>query len=258
MCRVLLASKRSGLGSHIAKAARLRPIRGTAVITSPIAAVIFDLDGTLIDSDRLYLRAYHQASVEIGFSAEASIYPAVRGLSKLERRKILAAYCGSVTRADELERRAGEHFDISANSGIPLCAGAEELLSLLVDLMIPMAVVTSAGRDYADYHLSRSGIRHLFTAVITHDDNFLSKPSAEPFLAAAAALGIEPSQCLVIEDSLPGLVAARAARMNALQVRSTDAGDLIPLGPYAQPSTTLSEIRERISYEYTHPSHTES
>jgi len=112
---------------------------------------------------------------------------------------------------DEIVEAALEHE-------IPLRAGAHELVAYLAEQNIPRAIATSSRRPTVDRYLGRVGLRDYFTAIVSREDVDNPKPAPDPFLVAAARLGLQPGDCLALEDSHHGITAAHAAGMMAVMV----------------------------------------
>src|SRR5262249_8076783 len=102
--------------------------------------------------------------------------------------------------------------------GVPLKAGATELIEELAARKLPMAVATSTVRRIAEHHLKRAGLLDHFAAVCTREDVARGKPHPDLFLAAAGKLGVRAERCLVLEDSYPGVRAAHASGAMAVMV----------------------------------------
>src|SRR5690606_17660572 len=111
---------------------------------------------------------------------------------------------------------AGQH-EVETVSLMP---GAADLVNYLQLRKITMAVVTSSKREVANYHLERNGLRHFFKVVVSRSDVHQPKPNPEPYLRCVAQLGLEHKECLVLEDSVTGATAAKAAGLNCFGVQT--------------------------------------
>ncbi len=181
------------------------------------AAVIFDMDGTLIDSTPAVMRSWRTWAVEHGITPEDLLFH-----HGVPAAGVVAAvlpdhqYDSALARINELELADLEE--------IALMPGAREALDAVV--AAPHAIATSCTRPLAAARLRLSGIVAP-DVLVTADDVERGKPSPDPFLAAARGLGIDPADCLVIEDAPAGVQAARSAGCAALAVATTvDADDL--------------------------------
>jgi len=188
--------------------------------TRNISAVLFDMDGTLVNSDAAVERAWTTWAAEYGVDAAEAIALAHGSPSEPTVRKMLpgldeAAIAVATTRQLELQ-----YSDLSDVVAAP---GAHELLALLASLRLPWAVVTSADSRLARARLGAAGIAP--SVLVTVDDVAAGKPDPGGYLRAAGLLGIDPARCLVVEDADVGLIAGRAAGAHTAALRGLD-GDL--------------------------------
>jgi mannitol-1-/sugar-/sorbitol-6-phosphatase len=185
-----------------------------------IKAVLFDMDGTLVNSDAAVQRAWTTWAAEHGVNAAEAIAMAHGSPSEPTVRKLLphleeGAIAISLARQMELQ-----YDDLSDVVPAP---GALELLRVLDDRGVPWAVVTSADDRLARARLGAAGI--VAPVLVTVDDIAAGKPDPEGYLRAAELLGVPPADCLVVEDADVGLAAARSAGTHTAALRGLD-GDL--------------------------------
>jgi beta-phosphoglucomutase-like phosphatase (HAD superfamily) len=177
-------------------------------------AILFDLDGTLIDTESIALATGMAAFAAHGHSVDVAFMHALVGKDEPTAARIIrSAFPGVDLEAVNLHWRDG--FAAGVDGGLPLKQGAEELLSLARQ---PLAIVTSTGRPGAHRKLGIAGIAGAFTHVVTLDDVSAPKPSPEPYLLAASLFGVAPERCLVFEDSETGAEAAHRAGCVVVQV----------------------------------------
>jgi len=183
-------------------------------------AVIFDMDGVLADSEPTYLEAANVVLAPLGrrLSEEqgrkfigSSVRHAWRGIMEL------LALEGSV---EDYVRPYDEVLVSLLSRPRPTLPGVRELLAELDRRNLPRALVTSSWQGWVDALLGAIGLTGAFPVVVTEEQVENAKPAPEPFLKAAALLGIEPAACIGIEDTPSGIQAAKAAGMYAVQVRS--------------------------------------
>jgi HAD superfamily hydrolase (TIGR01509 family) len=181
-------------------------------------AVVFDMDGTLLDTEPAYRIAFGRALAGTGFTTSADFYAGLVGIARRDRAALLRAEFGGGFPLEAFSAAYTSQKAALLAGGIPVRPGVRPMLDALDARRLPCAVATSASRQTALAHLSRSGLLDRFAALVTRDDVDHGKPHPAPFLAAAAALGIAPAHCMAIEDSTPGIHAAHAAGMMTVMV----------------------------------------
>lgn len=175
-------------------------------------AILFDMDGVLIDSAPAVERVWRKWAAEYGLDPNLVVEQA-HGRRSVETIRAVAPHMDA-----ERENVKVEQMEIDDRDGVTALPGAARLLGVLPAGRF--AIVTSATRPLALARLSYAGIplpRHIVTA----DDVTQGKPSPEPFVKGAAVLGIAPSDCLVFEDTPAGIAAARAAGMQVIGLVTT-------------------------------------
>src|ERR1051326_4402492 len=174
-------------------------------------AMLFDMDGVLVDSTRAVARVWRQWAVEHGFEPERVVQMAQGRPSIATIRELLPGV------DHEAENRVVEMREIEDLAGVIALPGAVELLdSLALDRW---ALVTSATRRLAEVRLKKAGIA-LPRNIVTRSDVRSGKPPPEPFLKAAAKIGADPADALVIEDSPAGIQAGKAAGCRVVALRT--------------------------------------
>ncbi len=175
-------------------------------------AVLFDMDGTLVDSTASVVRSWVRLAEENGISVGTLQAAAGHGRPA---RDIVADLFAPAGREAALRRIT--HLEITDVDGVVALPGAAEALRASG---ARGAIVTSCSADLARARQQAAGIP-VPAVVVTADDVVRGKPDPEPFLAAARTLGVDPSRCLVVEDAPAGLAAGRAAGMTTLAVTTT-------------------------------------
>jgi len=184
------------------------------------AAYLFDLDGTLVDSMPLHLRAWEVALHRVGLSVpfDETYFYSLGGVPTLESAVIFAQHYGLTFDPHALV----EEKELLYLAMLPEVRVIEPVADFArrVARTHPVAIVTGGGPEIALPALDATGLRSLFPVVITPQDVApgRGKPSPDMFLLAAERLGAAASQCLVFEDALPGVDAARAAGMQVVMV----------------------------------------
>jgi HAD superfamily hydrolase (TIGR01509 family) len=189
----------------------------------PPAAVIFDMDGVLFDTERLYQEAAMAAAAEFGIEMTTEFFRSTIGVPWPVNRAQLLRHYGPSLDVDELGAASGRKFLELLEGRSILKPGVVELLAVLDEIELPRAIVTSSPRHRVDLHLRRYSLTGRFDHVVAHGDYVRSKPDPEPFQNAARVLGVEASRCLAVEDSYAGVRAASAAGMMTVMVP-----DLLP------------------------------
>ena len=184
----------------------------------PIQAVVFDMDGLLFDTEILYGKAILSAADELGCEMSLDLFHRFVGTPWQENRQVMLAYYGESYPADELRPVWMEHFQALAASNLELKPGVNELLDLLDALALPRAIATSSSHATAKHHLAAHDLAHRFHEIVAAGDYARSKPAPDPFLEAAQRMGVDPRNCLALEDSLNGIRSASAAGMMAVMV----------------------------------------
>jgi mannitol-1-/sugar-/sorbitol-6-phosphatase len=175
-------------------------------------AVLFDMDGTLVDSTICVESTWRNWAAKHDIDIEKLLQVA-HGRQNHETIQLIAPHLNTPAEIDFLVRAEEECQD-----GIAAVPGARELVDVLP--LDCWAVVTSAWRRLAEMRLQCAGLP-LPEVLITADDVRRSKPHPDGYLAAAARLGVEPAECLVFEDAPAGIEAALAAGMNVVGVKTT-------------------------------------
>jgi HAD superfamily hydrolase (TIGR01509 family) len=178
-------------------------------------AVIFDMDGLLLDSEPLYRVTWKAAASSLGFPIDDVLYERFVGRGNVESENILREHFGETFPLDEFHTRWSRDFH-GRTATIATKPGAMELLAAIENRGIPKALATSSPRVLALRCLGDLASR--FDALAFGDEVSHSKPSPDLFLLASHRLGIDPADCLVLEDSEAGVFAARAAGMEVILV----------------------------------------
>lgn len=183
-------------------------------------AVLFDMDGTLVDSEKLWDIAMHTLYAKFGAEMTPEVRASTVGGSAEGVIRIVYADLGldpdpvdMAATADWLHDVTGDLFD----AGLPWCEGARELLDALSAAGVPMALVTNTRRALTERALETIG-RGYFVASVCGDEVPRGKPHPDPYLRGAELLGLAPGQCLAIEDSVTGAASAEGAGCPVLVV----------------------------------------
>jgi HAD superfamily hydrolase (TIGR01509 family) len=183
-------------------------------------AVLWDMDGTLVDSEKLWDVSLAALYEHLGGTLTPHVRASMVGSSAQNTIRIVFTDLGldldprAMAESDRwLHDYTAELFD----GGLPWCAGAAELLSALADENVAMALVTNTQRPLTERALNSIG-RHFFSATVCGDEVARGKPAPDAYERAAALLGLDPADCLAIEDSVTGTQAAESAGCAVLVV----------------------------------------
>jgi beta-phosphoglucomutase-like phosphatase (HAD superfamily) len=182
-----------------------------------IKGLIFDCDGTLVDSMPLHMKAWEWVITSRGGPWDLDFFSSKKGMPEA---KIVALYNAEFSRShnpDEIVRTKHEFFRAHASEFHPIIHVVDVVMRYR-DLL-PMAVVSGGVREIVDLELEALNIRGFFKTVLTADDDIKPKPAPDLFLEAAHRIGVAPEYCQVFEDGDLGLDAARAAGMLATDIR---------------------------------------
>lgn len=177
----------------------------------PFAGVLFDMDGTLIDSLSAVERSWLQWCDE--FAIEPALLAGSHGRTSANTIRVVMADRSEEERT-VAHRRIGE-IEVGDTEGIVVLPGAHDALARLHELGVEHAIVTSCERDLAEARLDAAGLPRP-SVVVTASDVSHGKPGPEPYVLGASLLGLTPAECLVIEDATAGLVSGRAAGAGGL------------------------------------------
>lgn len=187
------------------------------ITRSEIEAILFDMDGTLVDSDKAVERSWLTWAREYGVDGQTAYRLAHGAPSQYAVRRLFPAFDDAQVEAASQRQLQLQYDDLDDVVAAP---GAHELLATL---KLPWAVVTSADLRLAKARLEAVGIEP--PVLVTTDDVAVGKPDPAGYLMAAQLLGVPPANCLVVEDAEVGLEAARAAGARTAALRGLD-GDI--------------------------------
>jgi HAD superfamily hydrolase (TIGR01509 family) len=182
------------------------------------AAIVFDMDGLLFDTEKLYQEALLLAAAERGHDVDADIFSRMIGVPWQQNRVVLLDHFGEAFQADDFLAAWVGHFWLFAETRLALKPGVIELLDLLDRLKLPRAIATSSSHRTVQHHLAAHDLGERFHAIVGSGDYAAGKPAPDPYLKAAALLGVAPSLCLALEDSHNGVRSASSAGMMTVMV----------------------------------------
>jgi HAD superfamily hydrolase (TIGR01509 family) len=176
------------------------------------------MDGTLLDTEALAKVAIMAACRVLGFEMTDGLHGEMIGHPREHNVLLLSNRFGAGFDPTAYLDHCRREMASLSRDGIPLKHGVVDLLAELRERGVPIAIATSTPRDEALHHLRGAGLLDAFSAIVTRSDVEFGKPHPETFLRAARLLGVEPAQCLAVEDSHNGVRAAHAAGMTTIMV----------------------------------------
>ena len=174
-------------------------------------AVIFDMDGLMLDTERTYRDVFNRAAADCRIDFPPSLHEVLLGRNTADTHKILRERWKDDAMFDRFIDRSRHHHEICFADAPPLKKGLIELLDMLESRQIPKAVATSTRRDYAIPRLEQCRLASRFVTITTGDQVNQGKPAPDIYLLAASTIGMSPRQCIALEDSEAGVTAAHAA-----------------------------------------------
>ena len=191
--------------------------------STPVLGVLFDMDGVVIDTEKLYTRFWMEAAHDLGFTMTREQALQFRGITRdVGRRKMESLFGPEADYAVIRARRIELMEAYIARHGVEEKPGIRQLLALLKEKNIPCAIASASSVPVIRRHLGNLGILEGFTALCSGKDVPTGKPAPDIYLAAAAALGLKPENCLAIEDAPAGIEAAWRAGCRAIIVPDQD------------------------------------
>jgi beta-phosphoglucomutase len=182
-------------------------------------AIIWDVDGTLVDTAEQHFRAWSKLAAEIGHPFTRADFAATFGMRNPEIIRKLFYPDADDARCAELGGRKEDLYRESVREeGVQLLPGVAKLLAAFAGAGWPQAVGSSAPPGNVELLLGATGTRHYFSQIVTGDDVTRGKPHPEVFLTAAEKLKAEPARCVVFEDAVAGVEAAKAGGMRCVAV----------------------------------------
>ena len=195
-------------------------------------AVIFDMDGLLLDSERIALNAFSETCLYFEFEPDVELFKRCIGTNaEMGEQVLLEGLPEAVDHKAFGNVWSQKYTERTTDKPVPLKTGAAELIAHIKELGIPIAVATSTRTQRAKQKLGDAGILDAFTLIVGGDQVEKSKPHPDIYLTAAEKLGADPGNCLALEDSENGVKSAFAAGMTVVQVP-----DLVA------PSSSLKEL----------------
>jgi HAD superfamily hydrolase (TIGR01509 family) len=180
-------------------------------------AVVFDLDGVLIDSEHVWDEARRALAEERGGRWHDRASRDMMGMSSPEWSRYMHDLIGLREPPDEISAEVVRRLEAIYRERLPLLPGAVEAVERLAAHW-PLAVASSSNRELIDLALELSGLEHHFRATVSSEEVARGKPAPDVYLEAARRLGMEPERCAAVEDSENGILSANTAGMRVLAI----------------------------------------
>ncbi len=184
-----------------------------------IKGLVFDMDGLLFDSERVVQKSWSAAGEELGYSdIGGQIYHTI-GFNRKRRAEFFRKVYGESFPWDRFQEKAAKHFtEIVAGQGLPMKQGVREILKFAEERDLRVGLATSSSSEYALDNLRSGGIYDYFDGFVFGNMVTLSKPAPEIYEKACAAIGVEPSEAVALEDSPAGIASAYAAGLRPVMI----------------------------------------
>jgi HAD superfamily hydrolase (TIGR01509 family) len=186
-------------------------------VRAVIDAVVFDLDGVIVDSEQLWDEVREQLARERGGRWTDHSQRDMMGMSSTEWSRYMHDVVGLAESPEEINREVVRRLLERYDQQLPLIEGAGDAVRRLA-VRWPLAVATSSNREVIEHVLEVSGLAPLFRATVSSEEVARGKPAPDVYLEAARLLGVEASHCAAIEDSSNGIRAGRAADMRVIAI----------------------------------------
>ncbi|WP_416969162.1 HAD family hydrolase [Streptomyces sp. 4F14] len=209
---------------------------------SALQAVLLDMDGTLVDTEGFWWDVEVEIFARLGHTLDDSWRHIVVGGPMTRSAGFLIEATGAAITLDELSVLLNDGFEDRIGRALPLMPGAARLLAELAAHDVPTALVSASHRRIIDRVLTALGPQH-FRLSVAGDEVVRTKPHPEPYLLAAARLGVDPARCAVIEDTATGVAAAEAAGCQVVAVPS-----VAPIAPAARRTVVPSLEHVDVSF----------
>ena len=213
-------------------------------------AVIFDMDGVIFDTEKVYLDIWIEVFEKYGYKMTKELYVNVMGTGRKNVIKTFLENFGDDLPIEKMyEEKDNQLFYIIENQGIPLKEGVKELFSMLKEKNYKIALATSAKRERVEKQIKDKWLKESFDAIVCGDDVEKGKPSPDIFLKAAKKIDVEPENCFVVEDSPAGIKAAFSGGMKGIHVQDLKVADKDILRYCQKNFKNLQEVKKYLSYK---------
>ena len=212
-----------------------------------ITAVLFDMDGVVLDTEKLYTRFWQEAANLLGYPMTKEQALGMRSLNRGAGLAKMQSYFGPDVDYDKIREKRIELMDaFVAEEGVDLKPGVHELLAYLKEKGIKTAIATSSPLERTLLYLTSVGLQDSFDELVSGYMVEKGKPEPDIFLYAAKKLGIEPEYCMVLEDSPAGILAAHRAGCKPVLVPDQDEPDCETMALLYAKAERLDKVKDLI------------
>ena len=184
---------------------------------SAIEAVVFDLDGVLVDSEHVWDEARQQLAEERGGCWHEEASRDMMGMSSPEWSRYMRDVVGIADEPEAISAEVVRRLEAIYREELPLFAGARDAVERMGERW-PLGLASSSNRELIDLALELAGLTAFFRATVSSEEVERGKPAPDVYLETACRLGVEPGRCAAVEDSENGILAAKAAGMRVVAV----------------------------------------
>ena len=211
----------------------------------PIRGVLFDMDGLILDTERLYTRFWQEAARALGYPMTREQALGMRSLNRDAGKARMESYFGPETDYDAIRQQRIRLMDAYIEeNGVEPKPGIYALLDALDARGIPCAITTSSPHERIQRYMTPLKLYHRFQKIVTGSDVPNSKPEPDIYLRGAAELGLAPGQCLALEDSPSGILSASRAGCLPVLIPDQDQPDAQTLSLLYAKADTLADVIE--------------
>lgn len=210
---------------------------------TPVQGVLFDMDGVIIDSEKLYTRFWQEAGITLGYPMTKEHAMGLRSLNRTFGEAKLKSYFGDGVDYEAMRNKRIELMDdYIGDNGVEAKPGVYQLLDALNEKGIPCAIASSSPHDRIAQYLKPLGLYDRFDAIVSGYDVAKGKPEPDIYLKASEKIGVRPEFCFAVEDSPAGIMSGYLAGCKPIMVPDQDLPDVQTVGRLYALCDSLSDM----------------